>query len=94
MRLNNGLVVRLIGIKEKSELAHKAKEFLQAKLKGQQVFIKFDRLKYDKENNLFCYLYLQNKTFTNAHLVKSKLVDVDDSFDYKYKLKFLNLSSE
>ncbi len=94
VRLNNGLVVRLIGIKEKSELAHKAKEFLQAKLKGQQVFIKFDRLKYDKENNLFCYLYLQNKTFINAHLVKSKLVDVDDSFDYKYKLKFLNLSSE
>jgi len=40
---------------------------------------------------LLCYLYLQNKTFINAHLIKNKLVDIDDSFDYKYKTKFLNL---
>jgi len=89
--LNNDLVVRLIGVKAKREMLNKAMEFLQAKLKNQKVFIKFDNSKYDNENNLLCYLYLQNKTFVNAHLIKTGFVDVDDNFDYKYKPKFLNL---
>jgi len=90
--LNNDLVVRLIGVKAKREMLNKAMEFLQAKLKNQKVFIRFDNSKYDNENNLLCYLYLQNKTFVNAHLIKTGFVDVDDKFDYKYKLKFLNLT--
>ncbi len=90
--LNNDLMIKLIGIRTKKEMFDKAMEFLQSKLKNQKVFIKFDNSKYDSENNLLCYLYLQNKTFINAHLIKAGLVDVDDKFDYKYKLKFLNLT--
>ncbi len=45
-------------------------------------------LKYDSENNLLCYLYLQNKTFINARLIKTGFVDVDDKINYKYKPKF------
>jgi len=89
--LNNNLIVKLIGVKVKNETIDMAMEFLQVKLKNKRVFIKFDNVKYDSENNLLCYLYLQNKTFINAHLIKNKLVDVDNSFDYKYKQKFLNL---
>ena len=37
----------------------------------------------------FVYLYLKNKTFINAHLIKSGLVKVDDSMEFKYKKKFL-----
>ena len=90
--LNNDLMIKLIGIRTKKEMFDKAMEFLQSKLKNQRVFIKFDNSKYDNENNLLCYLYLQNKTFINAHLIKAGLVDVDDKFNYKYKLKFLNLT--
>ena len=90
--LNNDLMIKLIGIRTKKEMFDKAMEFLQTKLKNQRVFMKFDNSKYDNENNLLCYLYLQNKTFINAHLIKAGLVDVDDKFDYKYKLKFLNLT--
>jgi hypothetical protein len=53
--------------------------------------MKFDTVKYDGENNLLCYLYLWNKTFLNAHLVKNKLVDVETKFDYRYKSKFSDL---
>jgi modification methylase len=35
------------------------------------------------------YIYLKNKTFINAHLVKNNLVDVDTKMDYKYKNIFL-----
>jgi len=41
-----------------------------------------------------CYLYLENKTFINSHLVKSKLVDVDDSINFKYIDKFYKLQND
>ena len=37
------------------------------------------------------YLYLENKTFINAHLLKEGLANVDSNIDFKYKNKFLNL---
>lgn len=90
--LNNDLVIRLIGVKVNKEKISDAIKFLQSKLKNQRVFMRFDSLKYDQENNLLCYLYLKNKTFINAHLIKNQLVDVDNDSDYKYKIKFLNLT--
>ncbi|MFH1823651.1 MAG: site-specific DNA-methyltransferase [Candidatus Firestonebacteria bacterium] len=90
--LNNNLLIKLIGVKVNKDKIDDAIKFLQAKLKNQRVFIRFDSLKYDQENNLLCYLYLKNKTFINAHLIKNQLVDVDNSLDYKYKIKFLNLT--
>ncbi|MEW6213696.1 MAG: DNA methyltransferase [Nitrospirota bacterium] len=87
--LNNGLKIRLIGVKEKKEVIVEAIKFLSEKVKGEKVFIKFDSIKYDKNGNLLCYLYLKNKTFVNAHLIKNKLADVDTSIDYKYKSNFL-----
>lgn len=91
VRLNNNLEVRLIGIKEKVEVNGEAKEYLIGKTKGQKVFLKYDEQKYDADNRLMCYLYLQNKTFINAHLIKEKLVLVDTTSDFKYKNKFLQL---
>jgi len=39
-------------------------------------------------------LYLENKTFINAHLVKSGLVDVDENTDFKYLKKFQTLLAD
>lgn len=94
VRLNNGLVIKLIGIKEDPIINGRATEFLQEKTKGQKVFLKYDNIKYDNENNLLCYLYLENKTFINAHLIKSRLVQVDDKYEFKYREKFLKLNKE
>ena len=54
--------------------------------------MKFDIERYDAENNLLCYLYLQNKTFINSHLIKNGLVKVDRNSDFKYKEKFIKLN--
>lgn len=89
--LDNGLKLKLLGVKERKEANGEALKFLWAKLKGEKVFLKYDSIKYDNEGNLLCYLYLRNKTFINAHLIKNKLVDVDTSIDYKYRAKFLQL---
>ena len=87
--LNNGLKIRLLGVKENPEKKEEAIQFLREKTHGQKVFLKFDAEKYDRGNNLLCYLYLRNKTFLNAHLVKKGLADVETALNYKYKAKFL-----
>ena len=89
--LSSGLTVRLIGIREDPMLNGDAIEFLKIKTKNQKVYMRFDSEKHDSDNNLFCYLYLKNKTFLNAHLIKKGLARVDEQTEYKYKNKFLNL---
>ena len=87
---SNGLVVRLLGIKPNPLYQGQAISFLQEKFQKRKVFLKYDTIKYDAENNLMCYVYLDNKTFVNNHLVRTGYVDVDTSFDYACQKKFLN----
>jgi len=83
------LTVRLIGIKENKAINGQAIDFLKQKTKNQKVFMKFDKTKYDENNNLLCYLYLKNKTFLNAHLIKNGLSDVDSSYNFRSKDRFI-----
>ncbi len=89
--LNNGLVIKLIGIKANPSLNGTALEYLRNKLHGKKVFLRFDEQKYDKDNHLLAYLYLENKTFINAHMIKDKMALVDDTLEFKYKNKFISL---
>jgi len=91
LKLNNDLVIRLLGVKDKKIVNGEAMVFLKEKIKGQNVFLKFDNQKYDEHNLLLCYLYLKNKTFINAHLLKEGLAEVDTTVDFKYKNKFLSI---
>jgi len=90
--LDDGVKVRLIGIKERAETRQQAMQFLEEKTRGQRVTIKFDRVKLDENDNLLCYLYLQNRTFINAHLIKAGLVSMDTQTDYRLKEKFAHLA--
>ena len=87
--LDSGAQVRLLGVKIKLERDTEAVQFLKDLTKGQKVFLKFDEIKHDEAGRLLCYLYLKNKTFINAHLIKNSLADVDTGYDYKYKPMFL-----
>ena len=87
------MIIRLIGIKQNPAINGKASDFLISKLRGKKVFLKFDEIKHDKDNNLMAYLYLENKTFINAHLLKEGLAMVDQTIEFKYKNKFLNFST-
>lgn len=90
--VGDGLKVKLLGVKEKPQTSNQAIQFLRDKTSGQKVFLKFDTVKYDRQNNLLCYLYLQNKTFINAHLVREGLVSIDTETDFKFKNKFMHLA--
>lgn len=90
IELNNGLIVNLLGIKIIPEYREKAVEYLQSKFKKRKVFLKYDAIKYAADNKLMCYVYLDNKTFINNHLVRTGFVAVDTQMDYACKQKFLN----
>ena len=93
IRLNNDLVIRLIGIKQNSAVNGEATAFLREKLNGKRVFLRYDIIKYDSDNRLMAYLYLENKTFINAHLLKAGLAEVDESTEFKYKEKFKTIQA-
>jgi site-specific DNA-methyltransferase (adenine-specific) len=91
-KLNNNLSVHLIGIRENPKINGQAIEFLNKKVLGKKVFFKYDKDKYDKDHNLLVYMYLENKTFINAHLIKNNLVLVNKNEYFKCKDKFISLS--
>lgn len=94
IKLNNDLIVRLLGVKEYPKVNGKATQFLKDKTNNQQIFLKFDKQKYDKSNNLLAYVYLKNKTFLNAHLIKNGLAIADTEIEYKNKSKFKALQKQ
>jgi site-specific DNA-methyltransferase (adenine-specific) len=87
--LSNGWVVRLLGVRGNGLTDREAVAFLQRLTKNQRVFLKFDPAKGDAPPR-FCYLYLKNKTFVNAHLIRTGFVDVDMSIEYGKRTKFLD----
>lgn len=90
IRLNSGLVVKLLGVEPNPSTTEQATDYLLKKTKGHKVYLRFDEVKYDSSNRPLCYLYLENKTFINAHLLKEKLAIADTSIEYKYRNKFSN----
>lgn len=91
IELSNGLIIRLLGIKVNPLFQEEAISFLQKKFHKRKIFLKYDAVRYDSEDNLLCYVYLDNKTFINNHLVRTGYVDVDTAFEYSCQRKFLNL---
>jgi site-specific DNA-methyltransferase (adenine-specific) len=40
------------------------------------------------------YVYLKNKTFLNAHLLKKGLAEVDLTYNYKNKERFISYKNQ
>lgn len=92
IELSNGLIIKLLGVKENKLYTQQAVNFLREKFYKHKVFLRYDAVKYDDDNNLLCYVYLENKTFINSHLIRTGFVDVDKSFNYSYRSKFTELN--
>ena len=92
IKLNTGLIVKFLGIK-----IHKKEDtirYLREYILGKNVFLKFFDSKIINENTVNAYVYLKNKIFVNAYLIKSGLAVPDFSVNHKYKDKFIQLWKE
>jgi len=81
IRLDNDITVRLLGVSPIVGRESEALVFLTKKVIGKQVTLKFDQDKQDESNHLLAYVYLKNKTFINAHLLKHGFARIDRAFD-------------
>jgi site-specific DNA-methyltransferase (adenine-specific) len=80
LRLSNNQVIRLLGVVSKPECENDAVEFLRGKVAGEQVFLKYDSQVAAEPDRPRVYLYLKNRTFINAQLIKSNLAELDETY--------------
>ncbi|MBN2289511.1 MAG: thermonuclease family protein [Candidatus Glassbacteria bacterium] len=86
--LDDGSRIRLLGVRVLPGKEREAADFIRQTTAGRQVFLKFDTMRHDDQGNLFCYLYLKNRTFINAHLIKKGLAAADTSVEYSCRNRF------
>lgn len=86
--LSNNQEIRLLGIREKETKSEEAVQFLRGLTKGKKVFYRPEGERGGSDP-VPCYLYLKNKTFINARLIKSGFVEVDTEKPYKQLKRFL-----
>ena len=77
VRLDDDRIVTLRGIKALDSKSGAAIDYLNQTVRGRQVVIKRD----EKAPTVSVYLYLKNRTFVNARLVREGLVQLDGSVD-------------
>ncbi len=90
-QLDTGAFVRLLGIAEKAPNPAEAVAFLRSLVEGKRVILRFDAVKHDDQGTLLAYVYLKNRTFVNAHLIRTGYVSVDTDRVYAFQTKFLRL---
>ena len=90
LELNNGQTIKLLGINVVVEKEQEAIDFLETKVVGKNVYYTLD----ENHNNLHVYLYLKNKTFINAHLIKKGLVSIDARINFRHKNRFISYLSK
>jgi len=94
VQLNDGTRVRLLGLREKPGKGAAAMAFLRQKTRGQKVFVRFEGTGCDEAGSRTGYLYLKNKTFLNAHLLKRGLAEADPESEHRYRRKFLEYEAK
>jgi DNA modification methylase len=90
--LNNGLTVKLLGVvvTKKEEMM----DYLRKYVLNKEVFVRYDSISEIKENIVEGYLFLKNKIFVNAYIIKSGLANADITRRYKYRKKFEQFEKE
>lgn len=98
--LKGGREIRLKGICENIETRDKAIHYLENKIKGTRIFLKFEneeekrKFEDSNENGIGVYVHLKNRTHVNLHILKEKLVDVNTRENYRFKKQFIKIMNK
>ncbi len=87
LQLDNGAEVMLLGVEPLEEKREEALKYLQTAVLNKPVLLKFDASSEAVESTRRAYVYLENKTFINAHLIKRGLARPDKS-EHRYAQRF------
>ena len=89
--LDTGLTVSFRGVKLTD--LKKVRDYLGKYVLGKEVYLKFDKGYVAENENVEAYVYLKNRIFINAYLIKNGLAVADREKDYDLKRRFLNIKS-
>jgi len=90
VQLKNGMNVSLLGIRITNKLG--AMDYLTSRILKKQVFLRLDPAFPVKDNRVAAYVYMKNKIFVNAYMIKSGFATVDRHTDFKFKDRFLRIT--
>ena len=91
LKLDTGLIVKLRGIVITNLDA--AKNYLRQYVLKKKVYLKFDKGYVANKEFVEAYVYLKNKIFINAYLIKSGVAVADKNSDFDLKSRFLKLET-
>ena len=89
IELSDGRIVRLLGITAIPQYQQDAIRFLQEKFRKRRIYLTPDPAIGEENGEPLRYVYLDNKTFVNNHLVRTGFVGVDTAREYRCRKKFL-----
>jgi hypothetical protein len=89
LRLDTGLVVKFRGVVIKD--LDRTKKYLEEYVLKKKVYLKFDKNYVANEDFVEAYVYLKNKIFINAFLIKSGFATADKKNNYDLKKRFIEL---
>ena len=89
LRVDSGQTVGFLGVKPVQEA--EVRRYLTERLLGKLVILKFAGGEPSDNRSLEAYVYLKNKIFINAHLLKAGLAEVDMNANHRLKTKFARL---
>lgn len=90
IKLDTGLVVKLKGVTIVDR--DKTLDYLRRYVLKRKVYLKFDGETTAHQGAVSAYVYLKNKIFINAHLIKDGMAIADTDADFHLKERFLELS--
>jgi DNA modification methylase len=89
IKLDSGRKVGFLGVKAVQE--EEVRRYLTERLLGKFVILKFDGEEPIDCKCIDAYVYLKNKIFINAYLIKAGLAEADISINHRLKSRFVRL---
>jgi len=94
VKLDSGLKVKFLGVKIKKDKEKETLDYLKNYILNKEVFLRFDSKSQVNNNTTEAYIFLKNKIFVNAYLVKSGLASADREISHRFKEKFEMLEGD
>jgi len=92
LRVDTGVIVKFRGILITD--LKSARSYLERYVLKKKVYLKFDKGYVANEHSVEAYVYLKNKIFINAYLIKNGLAVTNKNGDFDLKKRFIELEAD
>ncbi len=93
LQLDTGLRAKLLGITLRTDKIDSISDYMNKYVLKKEVFLRLDKDAVLNNSSVQAYIYLKNKIFINAYLLKAGLAVVDIAAKFDQKEKFMKLST-